>query len=204
MIMCELVADPARGGLRARNPARMVPGLPARRCRRDQRTGRARRARRIHAPVVTVDSQVVAESRELRRAPVSLRRCGPACASPGKASRIRAGCSARSCGRCCKHGMPHFENNYAPRGAPILSPNVMRDLVRPRPSRLDALRADPRAWKGRWSSRASCIADDARRARDAGADGDHPVEPWRPPARRRGRAAARAAGHRRGVPRLSR
>ena len=27
-----------------------------------------------------------------------------------------------------QHGMPHFENNYAQRGAPILSPNVERDL----------------------------------------------------------------------------
>ena len=26
------------------------------------------------------------------------------------------------------HGMPHFENSYATRGAPILSPNVERDL----------------------------------------------------------------------------
>ena len=27
-----------------------------------------------------------------------------------------------------QHGMPHFENNFATRGAPILSPNVMRDF----------------------------------------------------------------------------
>ncbi|MGN6701404.1 MAG: alpha-hydroxy acid oxidase, partial [Burkholderiaceae bacterium] len=27
-----------------------------------------------------------------------------------------------------RHGMPHFENNYATRGAPILSPNVLRDF----------------------------------------------------------------------------
>lgn len=27
-----------------------------------------------------------------------------------------------------RHGMPHFENNYATRGAPILSPSVQRDL----------------------------------------------------------------------------
>ena len=26
-----------------------------------------------------------------------------------------------------QHGMPHFENNFATRGAPILSPNVLRD-----------------------------------------------------------------------------
>ena len=33
-------------------------------------------------------------------------------------------------GTCCdllRHGMPHFENDYARRGAPILSPNVLRD-----------------------------------------------------------------------------
>ncbi|MDO1721943.1 alpha-hydroxy-acid oxidizing protein, partial [Escherichia coli] len=27
-----------------------------------------------------------------------------------------------------RHGMPHFENNYATRGTPILSSNVLRDF----------------------------------------------------------------------------
>ena len=70
-----------------------------------------------------------------------------------------------------KHGMPHFENNYATRGAPILSPNVIRDwsdrgqLVW---SHLALIRS---MWKGRLIVKGILDPDDARLARDAGADG---------------------------------
>ena len=70
-----------------------------------------------------------------------------------------------------RHGMPHFENNYATRGVPILSSDVLRsyserghlhwmhfDLVR-------------RMWAGTLVVKGILSQDDARQARDRGADG---------------------------------
>ena len=70
-----------------------------------------------------------------------------------------------------KHGMPHFENNYARRGPPILSSNVTRDWSDR--GRLDwthlAMIRD--RWKGSLIVKGILHADDARMAKDAGADG---------------------------------
>ena len=70
-----------------------------------------------------------------------------------------------------KHGMPHYENNYARRGAPILSTSVTRgwsDLGRINCTHIAMIRE---MWK--WPLIVKCIlhVDDARRAREAGADG---------------------------------
>ena len=55
------------------------------------------------------------------------------------------------------------------------------------------LRVDPRRLEGPIVVKGVHTADDARRAVDAGADGDRRVESRRPPARRRGGDAPRAA-----------
>jgi L-lactate dehydrogenase (cytochrome) len=70
-----------------------------------------------------------------------------------------------------RHGMPHFENNYAIRGAPILSASVLRDFSDR--GHLDWSHfADIRKqWKGRLVMKGILSARDARLARDAGADG---------------------------------
>ena len=69
-----------------------------------------------------------------------------------------------------KHGMPHFENNYATRGAPILSPDVVRDYSDRSHftwSHLARIRAN---WQGRLVVKGILRTEDARRARDTGAD----------------------------------
>jgi len=67
-------------------------------------------------------------------------------------------------------GMPHFENNYARRGPPILSANVSREWSDR--GRLDwtHLAIIREMWKGRLIVKGILHVDDARRARDAGAD----------------------------------
>ncbi|SAH95355.1 L-lactate dehydrogenase [Bordetella ansorpii] len=70
-----------------------------------------------------------------------------------------------------KHGMLHFENNYATRGAPILSPSVMRDFSERGHLHWDDLRNIRRQWRGRLVVKGILRGDDARRAQDCGADG---------------------------------
>jgi len=67
-------------------------------------------------------------------------------------------------------GMPHFENNYARRGPPILSANVSREWSDR--GRLDwtHLAIIREMWKGRLIVKGILHVDDARLARDAGAD----------------------------------
>lgn len=69
------------------------------------------------------------------------------------------------------HGMPHFENSFATRGAPILSSNVLRDF-----SARDHLNwthfAQIRAqWKGNLVIKGILSVEDALTARQSGADG---------------------------------
>jgi L-lactate dehydrogenase (cytochrome) len=69
-----------------------------------------------------------------------------------------------------RHGMPHFENNYAHRGAPILSPNVLRDFSdrgNLNWGHFDLIR---RMWKGHMVVKGILDARDARIAADRGAD----------------------------------
>lgn len=69
-----------------------------------------------------------------------------------------------------RHGMPHFENNYATRGAPILSPDVVRDYSDRSHftwAHLARIRAN---WQGRLVVKGILRTEDARRARDTGAD----------------------------------
>ncbi len=70
-----------------------------------------------------------------------------------------------------RHGMPHFENNYATRGAPILSPSVVRDYSDRGHLTWEHLARIRRMWTGTLVVKGVLDPRDAQLARDAGADG---------------------------------
>jgi L-lactate dehydrogenase (cytochrome) len=70
-----------------------------------------------------------------------------------------------------RHGMPHFENNFATRGAPILSPSVVREWLERGQLDWTHFALIRRLWKGKLVIKGLLDTDDARMARDAGADG---------------------------------
>ncbi|WP_262272643.1 MULTISPECIES: alpha-hydroxy acid oxidase [Microvirga] len=70
-----------------------------------------------------------------------------------------------------KHGMPHFENSYATRGAPILAKSVMRDFGAKDHLNWRHLELIRERWKGRLVVKGIMSKDDARIARDSGVDG---------------------------------
>ena len=70
-----------------------------------------------------------------------------------------------------RHGMPHFENSFAHRGAPILSKNVLRDFSARDHLNWDHIAQIRRQWKGPLVIKGILSVADARRARQAGADG---------------------------------
>lgn len=70
-----------------------------------------------------------------------------------------------------RHGMPHFENSQAQRGAPILARHVLREFgARDHLSweHVDQIR---RRWRGTLVVKGVLSAEDARLAREHGADG---------------------------------
>ncbi len=69
-----------------------------------------------------------------------------------------------------QHGMPHFENNFATRGAPILSPNVLRDYSDRGDLDWDHFSKIRAMWKGRVVVKGVLDSRDARIAVDRGAD----------------------------------
>jgi len=70
-----------------------------------------------------------------------------------------------------RHGMPHFENNDATRGPPILSPSVVRDYSDRGHLNWQHFELIRRLWKGRLIIKGILDVRDARIARDAGAEG---------------------------------
>ncbi|WP_105383102.1 alpha-hydroxy acid oxidase [Neorhizobium alkalisoli] len=70
-----------------------------------------------------------------------------------------------------RHGIPHFENSYATRGAPIIASNVMRDFGRKDHLNWSHLRRIRDRWKGNLIVKGILHADDAVRAEEMGADG---------------------------------
>ena len=70
-----------------------------------------------------------------------------------------------------KHGMPHFENNYAHRGAPILSANVLRDFSDRAHLNWTHLANIRQRWPGTLVVKGILTPEDAVTARDHGADG---------------------------------
>lgn len=69
------------------------------------------------------------------------------------------------------HGMPHFENSFATRGAPILSSNVMRDFSARDHLSWTHVQQIRRQWKGHLVIKGILSVADALRAREVGADG---------------------------------
>lgn len=70
-----------------------------------------------------------------------------------------------------RHGMPHFENSFATRGAPIIARNVMRDFSARDHLNWTHLEAMRRMWPGPLVVKGILHPADAQRARDSGADG---------------------------------
>jgi L-lactate dehydrogenase (cytochrome) len=70
-----------------------------------------------------------------------------------------------------RHGMPHFENNYATRGPPIMSPDILRDYSDRGHLNWEHFQLIRRLWIGRLVIKGILDKADARTAREAGADG---------------------------------
>jgi len=70
-----------------------------------------------------------------------------------------------------RHGMPHFENSYATRGAPILAKSVMRDFGAKDHLNWEHLEIIRKRWKGQLVVKGIMAVNDACIARDSGADG---------------------------------
>ncbi|MFF7705911.1 alpha-hydroxy-acid oxidizing protein [Pseudomonas sp. NPDC007930] len=70
-----------------------------------------------------------------------------------------------------RHGMPHFENNYAYRGAPVLSPKALRDYSDRGHLHWAHLALIRRHWPGRLVVKGILHPADAQRAQAEGADG---------------------------------
>jgi L-lactate dehydrogenase (cytochrome) len=69
------------------------------------------------------------------------------------------------------HGVPHFENNEATRGPPIVSPHVIRDYSDRGNLSWKHFELVRRLWQGRLVIKGILHRDDARIARESGADG---------------------------------
>ena len=69
------------------------------------------------------------------------------------------------------HGVPHFENNTAERGTSLIAKNVERDFSGREYLDWGALRDIRRRWPGALVLKGILHPDDARRARELGADG---------------------------------
>jgi len=70
-----------------------------------------------------------------------------------------------------RHGMPHFENSFAERGAPILARDVQRDFTGRAHLDWQNLRAIRDQWKGRLILKGVVNPVDVRIAREAGVEG---------------------------------
>ncbi|MFL9957737.1 MULTISPECIES: alpha-hydroxy acid oxidase [Paraburkholderia] len=70
-----------------------------------------------------------------------------------------------------RHGMPHFENNYAERGAPILSSTVLRDFSDRGHLTWEHFERIRNLWPGTLIIKGILNVDDARQAVQSGADG---------------------------------
>jgi L-lactate dehydrogenase (cytochrome) len=70
-----------------------------------------------------------------------------------------------------KHGMPHFENSYRERGAPILSRNVERDFSKRDHLNWSHIAAIRKQWQGKLLLKGVMSPEDAKIARDQGMDG---------------------------------
>ena len=70
-----------------------------------------------------------------------------------------------------RHGVPHFENSYATRGAPILARSVMRDFGKRDHLNWTHLEQIRRRWRGKLVVKGVIRAEDAVAAVERGVDG---------------------------------
>ncbi|MCJ8205908.1 alpha-hydroxy acid oxidase [Pseudomonas sp. RGM2987] len=70
-----------------------------------------------------------------------------------------------------QHGMPYFENNYATRGAPVLSASVVRDFTDRGHLNWEHLRQIRRQWRGAMVVKGIMQTADAARCQQIGIDG---------------------------------
>lgn len=70
-----------------------------------------------------------------------------------------------------RHGMPHFENSFATRGAPIMSANVLRDFSTRGHLSWQHIKEIRARWKGPMVIKGILHPDDAALARQYGMDG---------------------------------
>jgi L-lactate dehydrogenase (cytochrome) len=70
-----------------------------------------------------------------------------------------------------RHGMPHFENSYATRGVPILSPDVLRSYSERGHLHWGHLDVVRNLWRGTLVVKGVLSVEDARLAQEHGADG---------------------------------
>ncbi|WP_343580165.1 alpha-hydroxy acid oxidase [Acinetobacter sp.] len=75
------------------------------------------------------------------------------------------------CRTLMQHGMPHFENSFATRGAPILSANVLRDFSARDHLNWEHFKQIREYWQGNLVIKGVLSVKDARLAKDMGADG---------------------------------
>ncbi len=120
--------------------------------------------------VITLDTPVAANRENNVRAGFSIPvRPGPRLAWQGLTHpRWLFGTFLRT---LAQHGMPHFENSYATRGAPILSPNVERNLSDRGHLNWRHFRMIRQRWPGELVVKGVLDPRDARQAAAEGADG---------------------------------
>lgn len=70
-----------------------------------------------------------------------------------------------------KHGLPHFENSFAERGAPIIARNIERDFSARDHLNWTHVEEIRRYWEGRLVLKGVLSAEDAKIARASGIDG---------------------------------
>lgn len=70
-----------------------------------------------------------------------------------------------------RHGIPHFENSYATRGAPIIASNVMRDFGKKDHLNWAHLERIRKRWSGNLVVKGILHPEDARHAVEIGSDG---------------------------------
>lgn len=75
------------------------------------------------------------------------------------------------CRTLALHGMPHFENSFASRGAPVISPNVLRDFSSRDHFSWHHIADIRKQWKGRLVLKGVLDVRDVLMARDSGVDG---------------------------------
>ena len=89
-----------------------------------------------------------------------------------------------------QHGMPHFENSFAERGAPVVARNVLRDFAARDHLSWEHLDRMRKRWNGTLIIKGILSAADAKLSREHGADGvivsnhggrqlDHSIAPLR-------------------------